>query len=100
MIETVIIVSLVIFGIHVSTREDMLFGRARAWFQTKMDNAFGVEKSEWLMKPLSECQYCMSSIWVIVLSPFFGLTLIEIPITILAVCGIIHVICLISKTHE
>jgi hypothetical protein len=93
-------ISLCIIGIYIATRDDMIFGRPRAWIQTKMDRILGFEKSEWLQKPLFECQYCMSSFWSVVLSPILGVRVIDIPITILMVCGLIYIINLFNKHNE
>ena len=88
MITTALTISLIILGVYLSTRDDMIFGKLRAWLQTKMDKVFGVKVSDWLQKPLFECCYCMASVWTLVLSPYFSISWYDIPIMILVVCGI------------
>jgi hypothetical protein len=81
-------ISLIIFGIHAATRDGMIFEHPRVAIQNAMDGLLGVVWSEWLQKPLFSCVVCMSSVWGVMLSVYFGVALYDIPAMILTVTGI------------
>jgi hypothetical protein len=85
---TALHISLCILAVYSSTREGMILSRPRAAMHSFMDRIFGVVWSEWLSKPLFDCFVCMASFWTLVLSPVFDVKIIDIPITMLMVCGI------------
>ena len=47
---------LCIFGLHVAMMPNMVFGRLRAWLDSKITD-------EYYQKPLYACPKCMSSVW-------------------------------------
>ena len=56
-----IITVLVIYGVHASTREGMIFNRIW-WLCFRVLNRFS-DRPEWYMKPLFDCTPCMASIY-------------------------------------
>lgn len=92
MIETSLNISLIILGIHAAMQDGMILERPRVSIQNAMDKIFGVVWSEWLQKPLFSCVTCMSSVWSIVLSPYFGMSWYDVPVVILTVAGLNFVI--------
>ena len=81
-------ISLCIVAVYECTQEGMILHRARAWAATQMDRRLGDARSEWLQKPLWGCLICMSSIWGLIFSVAFEVALIDVPLTILMVCGV------------
>jgi hypothetical protein len=88
MITASLNISLIILGVHASTRDGMIFERPRAAIQNVMDRMLGVVWSERLQKPLFSCVVCMASVWSLILSPYFGIAWYNIPAIILTVAGI------------
>jgi hypothetical protein len=78
----------------------MIFHRVCAWVATKMDRLFGVERSHWMQIPMWGCLTCMASLWTLALSPVFSVGLVDIPITMLIVCGINALINKIMYRYE
>jgi len=88
MIETSLSISLCIVAIHECTQDGMIFCRVRAYVATMLDRWFGDSRSEWLQMPLWGCLTCMASVWGIVFSLVMGVALVDMPVTVLIVCGI------------
>ena len=99
-IYDVLLISSICFGVHTCTRDDMIFGNARAKFQTFLDKKFGVGISTAICAPLFECVYCQSSFWSIILFWLFGINFIHLPLLILAVCGINTILSVVLKHLE
>lgn len=89
--------SLVSMGIYTVCKEknDLIFsfvGKRYGWFVEKRKEKYGQHKAEgyfWLVNPLFQCPYCVSSFWsVVIYAVFVPITwtcLIELPLTMLAV---------------
>ena len=81
-------ISLCIVAVYECVQEGMILHRLRAWLATQMDRRLGDERSEWLQMPLWGCLTCMSSVHTLVFAPLFGVALIDVPGTMLMVCGV------------
>lgn len=98
---TALNISLCILAVHACTWDGMVLERPRAAVQTLLDKLVGVERSEWLQKPLFGCLTCMASVWGVFGCITFSVPLLDWPITILTVCGINTLFStLLRYTHE
>jgi hypothetical protein len=84
-IQVLFLNSLCILGFHISTNENMIFGKVADWLEDKLPI--------WLNKPLWACPYCMSSIHSTYIAiPYLLYTeqsLWIYPIYITALCGMV-----------
>lgn len=106
MIYTLVINSLVIFGIYAITRENMLLYNLNRVFSRSIIRLFlklynddpekAAPKASFILKPLIDCPPCMASVWSI---PFLiGQSLYLWPVYMLSLCGFNYIIMkLISK---
>jgi len=95
MITTALTISLVILGIFISSREGYALYKSRITFLKLLDRLFPPKIAEKIARPITECIYCMSSFWSIMLAPLLNIlipliniSLFDMPIIILMVCGI------------
>ena len=96
--------SLICLGVHVTTREDMVFEFISKWFRTVLRTILGEKKgikgSDWyydnknktiiedfICKPLFDCPPCMASVWGVIGWFYFTPDIALIPY-ILTLCGV------------
>lgn len=66
-----ILATLIIFGIHATTREGMIFHSFKMWIASKIEKILSrkndfyeaEKKTAFILKPLFDCPACMASIW-------------------------------------
>ena len=83
-----VIISLWTVALYQCFQENFIFHKICKQIHKITDRCFSKENAEWIRRPLCSCPICMSSVWTILPSPLFGLSLIEIPFVIFLVCGI------------
>ena len=84
---TVIIISLIIQGIYTASREGMILSEPRIMFLNLLDKYFKPKTAEFIAKPIISCQYCMSSVWTLILFPFLDIPFWHVLFLVPAVCG-------------
>lgn len=93
MIEQIIVISLIVTAIHVSMRDDMIFGG----FKMRLSNLLDALHLSVLKRPLYECNICMGGVWTCVLYPIlYGFNWYLFPV-MLGVIGANVVIAAILK---
>ena len=91
MIQTFIITSLFIYGIHATTRHGMIFGFVSEWFDRKI--ILGHIKYNKIAKVLIDCTPCMASLYGTISFIFFSPTeWIYFPIWVFCLCGFNYII--------
>ena len=85
--------SLVCLGVHVLTRDGMLFAPVADWIRNSLKGVFNI--SEFWCKPLFDCPPCMASVWGL-LGWFYLMPSLAIVPYLLVLCG---VNALISKLY-
>lgn len=113
MLENVIVVSLLCFGVKFVTSEGELLSFVREWSEVAISFLVGmvikpyyqyshiqkgeryitgiVEKvTETILKPIFLCVYCMASVWSIIYLKIYGIDVMSIDtlVFMLCVCGV------------
>jgi hypothetical protein len=98
--EKSIYVSFCIIAIYQTFQPGMIFHNVCKFIHKITNKWLGEKKAEWIRKPICGCIVCMSSVWTVLLSPFFGILLFQIPMIILIVCGMNTVYVKLVVNHE
>jgi len=86
MLLSSIILSLQITAIYFIFQQGMFLGWFRILMANHIDLVYGKTASRYIQKPLWDCLICMASVWTIIFTQSFNVSLM------LVVCGINAVI--------
>jgi hypothetical protein len=84
MLIKIVTLALVLWGISATTQDGMIFSKAADWVTNKY-------KGVW-HKPLFSCPMCMASVWGLIASVYWDLSIAEWLVLTFGVCGLNFVI--------
>ena len=88
MLITSIKISLCTIAIYQTFQKGMIFHFICRFIHHVSDEAFGKKWGEFIRKPICGCLICMASVWTLIFTIFFKISLCDIPFIILIVCGL------------
>jgi len=88
MLIVAIKISLCTIIIYEAFQEGMILHWPYKFIHWLKDVIFGKEKAKWILKPITDCLICFSSVWTFIFMPVFKIPLHDIPVIMLLVGGL------------